>query len=97
MAKTTLKVVSPETLAKVRKRLKALPKVEPKKLTKSEAIREMSDVIEELRESKGYSYDAIAAEMKKAGLDVSGRSVQIALTKAGASEDDRGGSDGSEG
>ncbi len=83
MAKTTLKIVTAETVAKVRRKLKSLPKLEPKKLTKSDAIRDLADVIEELRTDKGYSFEAVAEAMKSAGLDVSGRSIQLALAGNG--------------
>ena len=91
--KKTLRTVTPETVASVKKKLKALPKMEERKLTKSEAIRELAAEIEELRKTKGYSYAAVAEEMKKSGLDVSGRTLQIALATPGRSEG-KGGTDG---
>lgn len=81
--KKTLRTVTPETVASVKKKLKALPKMEQRKLTKSEAIRELAAEIEDLRATKGYSYAAVAEEMKKSGLDVSGRTLQIALATPG--------------
>ncbi len=96
MAKTTLKIVTPETVGKVRRKLKLLPKLEPKKLTKSDAIRDLADVIEELRTDKGYSFEAIAEAMKSAGLDVSGRSIQIALAGSGKGGDADGDSSAAE-
>ncbi len=76
-------MVTPEVVATLKKKLKALPKMEEKKLTKSEAIRELASEIEELRTTKGYSYAAVADAMKACGLDVSGRTLQIALTTGG--------------
>ena len=89
--KKTLRTVTPEMVANVKKKLKALPRMEERKLTKSEAIRELAAEIEELRTTKGYSYAAVAEEMKKYGLDVSGRTLQIALATAGRGESKAGG------
>lgn len=91
--KKVLRTVTPETVASVKKKLKALPKMEERKLTKSEAIRELAAEIEELRTNKGYSYAAVAEEMKKYGLDVSGRTLQIALATGARGEGKAGSRD----
>jgi outer membrane protein assembly factor BamA len=82
MAEKTLRAVTAETVAGLRKKLKALPSVEEKKLTKSEVIRDLADVIQELRAEKGYTYAAVAKVISEHGVKVSGRSIQIALATA---------------
>jgi ribosomal protein L20 len=79
MESNTLRQISPEIIAKVRRKLKTLPKREQKKLTKKEAIRQLAAEIEVLRKEKGYSYSAVAEELTAAGIEVTGRSVQMAL------------------
>jgi hypothetical protein len=84
---TTLRQITPETISKIRRKLKTLPKKEEKKLTKKEAILQLADEIEVLRKEKGYSYAAVAEELTAAGIEVTGRTVQMAL--AGKSADGR--------
>lgn len=77
-----LRSIKPEVVKELRRKLRALPKLEEVGLSKTDVIRSLSDEIEIARKEKGYSYKKIAETLSEAGVKVSGRAVQIALTKA---------------
>ena len=82
----TYRTIDPAKVKELKKALTVLPESRNPELSKTDVIRQLRAEIDAAR-AKGYTFNKIGEILSdKAGVKISGRAIQIALSKKGASD-----------
>jgi hypothetical protein len=92
-ARKTYRTIDPTKVKELKSALVKLPEAKKAELSKSEVIRELRGEIDAARK-KGYTYKQIGEILtEKAGTTISGRAIQLALSKETSEEETKDATD----